>query len=218
MCGVACSISPLHVLDRSLLPPRCNDCDDDLLTCPCLAQTSVLVDLLATCVGSSRLKPAHSLGASLGTQAYELDRPVHVCLLSAWNQHLFPAFWAEPPEIISWCHRAPCRCLRPSLRSSRRSDPRCSLGTQTASTQQTCPHESVHLGSIARPRHWLWGTAVAVHRHWHVCHSIKTVTLSNLHLICHSVKVLTEYQSPSSRTLSGWLVLAFRPSWRIYTR
>ena len=55
---------------------------------------------------------------------------------------------------------------------------------------------------------------MAVHRHWHVCHSIKTLTLGNLHrLIGHSVKMLTESQPPSTRMLSGWLVLAFRPSW-----
>ena len=45
----------------------------------------VSIDLLATCVGSSQLKPANRLGVvSLPghLQAYELHRPVHVCLLS----------------------------------------------------------------------------------------------------------------------------------------
>ena len=51
------------------------------------------------------------------------------------------------------------------------------------------------------------------------CHSNKTVTLNNLHrLIGHSIKILAKSQPPSSRILSRWLVLAFRLSWRIYTR
>ena len=84
------------------------------MTCSCFALTLVLVDLLAACLGSSRLKPPHRLGHP---QAYELHRPV--CLVSAFDQHLCPAFWAQPPEVISRCHRALCQNEKKRVKSEK---------------------------------------------------------------------------------------------------